>query len=104
MSDRPTVRIDPDLSDLLPAFIARKRDDLKSIIKLSGDGDFASVAGIAHKLIGEGGSFGLDAITDGGRRMEQAARARDAATAAAAANELLEYLDSVHIVYSTKDE
>lgn len=104
MNEKPTVTVDSELRDLLPAFIERKRGDLKRILQLAGEGNFALVATTAHKLIGEGGSFGIDVITDTARKMERAANGREAALVISLANELLDYLDSVRIVYSTKDE
>ncbi len=103
MTEKPTVRIDPGLSDLLPGFLARKCSDLDTVIAKSRDGDFEGIAPIAHRMIGEGSSFGIEKVTEAGRLLERAAKARQAQTVATIARELREYLDSVRIVYSTPD-
>jgi HPt (histidine-containing phosphotransfer) domain-containing protein len=95
------AHVDPDLRDLIPGFLARKRDDTRAILSgLSGEHiDFEELARIGHKLKGEGGSYGFDAISHYGAEIEQAARSRDAVTIRHYANELAAYLDSLQIEY-----
>ncbi|MGO9449878.1 MAG: Hpt domain-containing protein [Candidatus Binataceae bacterium] len=100
MTEPLTIEIDPDLSDLIPGFLARKRTDLKTILESVQSGNFELIGQIAHRLKGEGGSFGIEAISEAGRRIEAAARAREADAITAITCELLAYLDSVHIVYA----
>jgi len=104
MISRPTVSIDAGLEDLLSAFFARKRNDLNRTITQSRVRDFDAIANTAHRLIGEGSSFGFDAITETGRKIERAARAHQGKVIAYLAKELLLYLDTVQIVYSAMDE
>jgi HPt (histidine-containing phosphotransfer) domain-containing protein len=95
------ARVDPDLSELIPGFLARKRFDARTI--LTGVGaehvDFDTVSRIAHNLKGEGGSYGLDAISLYGAEIEQAARNHDATAIRDYANQLYLYLDLVKIEY-----
>src|SRR5208282_988342 len=100
MTGKSTIEIDPELSDLIPGFLARKRTDLQTILESVRNGDFESIGRIAHRLKGEGGSFGIEAITEAGRDIEGAARAREPDAITSIARELLPYLDSVHIVYA----
>jgi len=100
MTGKSTIEIDPELSDLIPGFLARKRTDLQTILESVRNGDFESIGRIAHRLKGEGGSFGIEAITEAGRDIEGAARAREPDAIISFARELLTYLDSVHIVYA----
>ena len=104
MSEKTKIEVDSGLSDLIPAFLERKRSDLNSIVSNSRFGNFTAIATIAHRFIGEGSSFGIDAITESGRKIETAARAHQAKAVELLALELLRYLDSVEIVYSAKDE
>jgi len=96
-----TARIDPDLSDLMPDFLARKRSDASAILTgISGEHiDFEELSRIGHKIKGEGGSFGLDAISVYGAEIEQAARNHDAEAIRHHATQLAVYLDSVQIEY-----
>jgi HPt (histidine-containing phosphotransfer) domain-containing protein len=100
MTEAPTATIDRDLSDLVPDFLARKRAELAGLIALARRGEFEAVARMAHKLAGQGASFGFDKITEAGRAMERATRAHESGQIIATAEELLTYLNSVRIVYS----
>jgi HPt (histidine-containing phosphotransfer) domain-containing protein len=95
------ARIDSDLSDLIPEFLAHKRSDTSVILSAlsNGDIDFDTLARIGHKLKGEGGSYGLDDISVYGAEIEAAAHNHDAAALRRCAGELAEYLDSVRIEY-----
>ena len=95
------AQVDPDLCDLIPEFLEHKRGDTRAILSgISGEHiDFEALSGIGHKLKGEGGSYGLDAISLYGAEIERAARSRDAEAIRRYANELATYLDSVQIEY-----
>ena len=97
-----TAQIDPDLYDLIPGFLEHKRDDTRAILSgISGEHiDFEALSRIAHKIKGEGGSYGLDAISLYGAEIEQAALSHDADAIRRYANELAAYLDSVQIEYT----
>ncbi len=95
------VQIDPDLCDLIPGFLEHKRDDTRAILSAASAEhiDFEALRGIGHRLKGEGGSYGLDAVSLYGAEIERAARNHDAETIRRYANELATYLDSVQIRY-----
>lgn len=103
MSEKTKIEVDASLSDLIPAFLERKRADLNSIVSNSRFGNFEAITTIAHRFIGEGGSFGIDAITESGRKIEAAARAHQAKLVESLALRLLMYLASIEIVYAAKD-
>jgi len=95
------AQVDPDLSDLIPDFLQHKRDDAQAILAgLSRDQiDFDALSRIGHKLKGDGGSYGFEAISFYGAEIERAARSHDAATVRHCAGELAVYLDSVQVEY-----
>ena len=96
--DRVVVEVDPDLTDLVPAFLDRKRADARAIHQAIESDDFAAVAALGHKLKGEGGSFGFDVITEIGAALEQTAKHFDRDYAMRLALDLAEYLQKVEIV------
>jgi HPt (histidine-containing phosphotransfer) domain-containing protein len=61
---RVTVKVDPDLIDLIPDFLTRKRADLQTLKGAVESGDLATIAALGHKIKGEGGSFGFDAMSE----------------------------------------
>jgi HPt (histidine-containing phosphotransfer) domain-containing protein len=93
------AQVDPDVYDLMPGFLARKRSETRVILSAVSAAavDFEEVSRIGHRLKGEGGSYGLDSITVYGTEIEQAARKHDAAAIRHYANELAAYLDSLQI-------
>ncbi|HXZ88841.1 MAG TPA: Hpt domain-containing protein [Candidatus Binataceae bacterium] len=96
---RVVVHIDRDLSDLVPGFLARKREDAAAIIRAAEISDYGALASIGHKIKGEGGSYGLDAVSEIGAAVEQAAKACDLAAVRQCAQQLAEFLDNLEIVY-----
>ncbi len=99
MAARIVVGIDTDLRDLFPGFLVRKAADARTILASIGRGDWELIAATAHKLKGEGGSYGLDRITDLGLALEEAAKQKDQAATRLLADELASYLAQVEVVY-----
>ncbi len=99
MPDRVIVEVDPDLSDLIPGFLAHKRDDVAAIFEAVTRRDYAEISHIAHRIKGEGGSYGFDLMTELGRGLEQAAATRDDGAVTTLARQLLNYMDRLEIVF-----
>jgi HPt (histidine-containing phosphotransfer) domain-containing protein len=93
------VEIDEELSDLIPGFLERKREDARTLTASIERGEMAAIARLGHKIKGEGGSYGIDAISDVGRELEEAAKNHDLTMARRLANELSNFLDRLEIVY-----
>lgn len=68
-----TEGIDPILMDLLPDFIDSLFEDLKNVREAVSREDFLTVKKIAHTMKGNGGTYGLNEITEVGREMEERA-------------------------------
>jgi PAS domain S-box-containing protein len=94
------VHIDADLSDLVPNFLAHKRDDARTIAAAIEMGDYATLSQLGHKMKGEGGSYGFDAITTMGAGLEDAAKVKDQVAARHWATELATFLDTLEVVYA----
>ncbi|MGB6561476.1 MAG: response regulator [Candidatus Binataceae bacterium] len=93
------VQIDQDLSDLVPGFLARKREDARAVLAAVEHGDAEAIARLGHKMKGEGGSYGLDAVTDLGRELEQAGKDSDFDAARRLGRDLTNFLERLEIVY-----
>jgi HPt (histidine-containing phosphotransfer) domain-containing protein len=94
------VRIDPDLRDLVPIFIAHKREDAQAIVAAIASADYEALSQLGHRIRGEGGSYGFEELTKIGATLEISAKSRDLAAVRKSAQELIAYLDSVEIVYN----
>ena len=99
MPDRVIVEVDEDLSDLIPGFLIHKRADIDTIFEAVTRRDYAEISRIAHRVKGEGGSYGFDTMTEIGRSLEHAAATRDDGAVTTLARQLLSYLDHVEIVF-----
>jgi HPt (histidine-containing phosphotransfer) domain-containing protein len=76
-----------------------KRADIDTIFEAVTRRDYAEIGRIAHRVKGEGGSYGFDTMTEIGRSLEHAAATRDDGAVTTLARQLLSYLDHVEIVF-----
>lgn len=104
MPDRVIVEVDEGLSDLIPGFLTHKRADVATILEAITRDDYAEIARIAHRIKGEGGSYGFDTMTELARSLEVAASTRDDSAATTLARQLLNYIDHVEIVFQPSDD
>ena len=104
MADRTIVEVDEDLSDLIPGFLTRKRADVAAIFDALARRDFAEVSHVAHRIKGEGGSYGFDSMTEIGRSLEHAAAMRDDGAVTTLARQLLSYMDHLEIVFRPSED
>ena len=104
MPDRVIVEVDEDLSDLIPGFLTHKRADIATIFEALARRDYAAISSIAHRIKGEGGSYGFESMTEMGRALERAAATRDDGAVTTLARQLLNYIDRVEIVFQPSSE
>lgn len=94
----PVVQVDADIGDLVPGFLERKRADASSIIEALGRGNLELVARLAHRIKGEGGSYGFEEISEIGAALENASKAGEIEDAKRFAKVLAAYLETVQVV------
>lgn len=99
MSGKITVVIARDYEDLIPDFLANRRKDLQRIGGALESGDFDAVRFAGHGLKGLGSTYGFEAISELGARLEDSALAEDAGTIARLLSELTDYLDRLQVVF-----
>ncbi len=95
---RVTVEVDPDLIDLIPDFLTRKRADLQTLKGALESGDLTTIASLGHKIKGEGGSFGFDTMSEIGAALEASAKKGDRASAQQLVTDLFNYLEKIEVV------
>ncbi|MGH7925852.1 MAG: Hpt domain-containing protein [Candidatus Binatus sp.] len=104
MPDRVIVEVDEDLSDLIPGFLTHKRADVAEIFEAVARRDYAGIGRVAHRIKGEGGSYGFESMTEMGRSLEHAAAVRDSSAVTTLAHQLLNYMDRLEIVFQPSSE
>ncbi len=98
MSEKIFIKADPDLIDLIPGYLDKRRDNIGAIKKLLADGNFEEIRVLAHRMKGSGGSYGFDRITEIGAAMEIAAKDQAKDRISQELEQLSEYLSKVEIV------
>jgi HPt (histidine-containing phosphotransfer) domain-containing protein len=91
------VLVDPDLADLVPGFLASKRNDADLIAAATEKADYDTLRELGHRLKGEGGGYGFDGISKIGAFLQQAAICHNLAAVREAHAALVEYLDSIEL-------
>ena len=94
------VTPDPDFVELVPGFLSNCRADADAMRAALPRGDFPTIVSVGHRLRGAGASYGFDAISVEGRRIEAAAKNSDASGVATGLAALEAYLRQVKVVAS----
>jgi CheY-like chemotaxis protein/HPt (histidine-containing phosphotransfer) domain-containing protein len=94
---RVTVRVDPGIADLVPAFLQSRRKDTGAISAALELGDFENVRVLGHNMKGSGGGFGFARISEIGASLEDAAVRKGAGEIRMQCAALVQYLDRVHV-------
>ncbi len=97
-----TIIIDIELQEITPGFLENRKNDLKSIQEALTAKDLASVEVISHKIAGNAGSYGFHDLGDIGKRMEEAAQAKDIDIISQELKKMKTYLSDIKIEYKKK--
>ncbi|OQX56274.1 MAG: Hpt domain-containing protein [Candidatus Cloacimonas sp. 4484_209] len=93
-----TIRIDPDIADLIPGFLKNREEDITQITKCLDKNDFETIERLGHSMKGAGAGYGFDGITEIGLTIEKAAKQKDVTAIKKSLKELETYLKQVVIV------
>ena len=97
MSESIQVTVPRDLEPLMPRFLANRKLEIARMQASLAAADFDAVRQAGHSLKGVGGSFGFQALTDLGGRIETSANACDTAAVAASIEEYADYMNRLAI-------
>jgi len=93
------VHIDPDLEEIVPGFLENRRRDVQTLETALQQNNLAQIHIIGHRMKGDGGGYGFDAITMMGDALEQAAAGEDRDAIRRHTAELIDFLARVTVVY-----
>ncbi|MBF0550018.1 MAG: response regulator, partial [Deltaproteobacteria bacterium] len=100
---RPAGRIelvlDADFQELTEEYLSYLAENVEAISSSLDIGDFDTIYELGHKMKGAGGSFGLNAVTDIGALIQDAAEFREAESVRVHVKALSEFLAGVVIRY-----
>ena len=94
-----TVYIDQGLEDIVPGFLENRRRDVQILEAALQNSNLAQIEIIGHRMRGDGGGYGFDAISMIGAALEQAAAREDSIAIRRHVDELIDFLARVTVVY-----
>ena len=93
-----TVYIDQGLEEIVPGFLENRRRDVQTVETALRQNDFNTICVIGHRMRGDGGGYGFDAISTIGEAMEQAAARQDQEAISRHLSSLVDFLARVEVV------
>jgi histidine phosphotransfer protein HptB len=94
-----TVCIDQGLEDIIPGFLENRRRDVQTLESALQERNLTQIQIIGHRMRGDGGGYGFDAISMMGTALEQAAVRQDWSAIGRHIAELIDFLARVTVVY-----
>ena len=91
--------IDQALEEIVPGFLENRRRDVQILETALQESNLAQIQLIGHRMRGDGGGYGFDAISTIGSALEQAAAREDRDAIRRQIAELIDFLDRVTVVY-----
>ncbi|NND61274.1 MAG: Hpt domain-containing protein [Gammaproteobacteria bacterium] len=86
---------DPYVKELLPGYIARRREEVVTLRQALEQNDLKKLRLTGHNLHGSGAAYGLPRISELGRALERAAAADDTAAVSEVLDTLQSYVDTL---------
>ena len=94
-----TVYIDSGLEEIVPVFLENRRRDVQTLETALQENNLTQIRMIGHRMKGDGGGYGFDAISLMGTALEQAAAREDRSAIRRHTAELIDFLARVTVVY-----
>lgn len=99
-SNKMIVQIKSDVAELVPVFLETRKKDIIKLMEALNQGDFEAIRRLGHDMKGAGGGYGFDYVSEIGKAIEEAAKAKDSKETMRWIGELASYLDNVEIIYN----
>ena len=94
-----TLYIDQGLEEIVPGFLENRRRDAQTLETALQESNLAQIQLIGHRMRGDGGGYGFDAISELGAGLEQAAAREDRDAIRRHTAKLIDFLVRVNVVY-----
>jgi len=86
----------------MPIFMRNRRRDVATLRIAVDEKDFKTVRLLGHRMKGDGGGYGFDAISEIGEVLEQAAIREDRTVIVRQTDNLEDFLSRVQVVYGNR--
>ncbi len=97
--ERIIVHVEAYLERILPRYLVGRREEVVSLLGRTVPNDLDTIRVLGHRMKGTGGAYGLDAITEIGRTLEQAAIHQSINEIEDLLDGFLNYLDRLEVIY-----
>jgi len=94
-----TVCVDQGLEEIIPGFLENRRRDVQILEAALKESNLVQIQIIGHRMRGDGGGYGFDAISMMGAALEQAAAREDTSAIRRQIAEFIDFLARVTVVY-----
>jgi HPt (histidine-containing phosphotransfer) domain-containing protein len=94
-----TVYIDQGLEEIVPGFLENRRHDVQTLETALQENNLAQIHTIGHRMKGDGGGYGFDAISEMGAALEHAADREDRTAVRRHIADLADFLARLRVVY-----
>ncbi|MFC1522049.1 response regulator [Elusimicrobiota bacterium] len=94
-----TVKIDPDIRELIAGFLDKRRKDVQRLNDLIDKKDFEAISQLGHMLKGDGKSYGFDEISNIGVGLETSGHNKDINSIISLVADYESYLKNIKPVY-----
>lgn len=86
---------------LIPSFLDNRRDDISTIRDALARQDYGTIRLLGHRMKGDGGSYGLDRITEIGAALEEAAAGPDVEGIRRSLDDLSDFVTRLEVTKQT---
>ncbi len=97
--ERIIVHVEAYLERILPRYLVGRREEVLSLLGRTNSDDLDTIRVFGHRMKGTGGAYGLDAITEIGNTLEQAAIHQSINEIEELLDSFLNYLDRLEVIY-----
>ena len=93
------IKIDPELAELIPAFLKNRESDIRGLNESLAKSDYVIIERLGHGMKGAGAGFGFDEITEIGALIEKAAKEKKSDEIQKGIEKLTNYMKLLEVTY-----
>lgn len=97
MQKKELVDIDIDLQDLIPQFLANRKNDMTLLGQLAEKNDLEELSKLAHKIKGAAAGYGFSTLSSYADKIEQLAKRKEASAIPSLVSTMKSHFDSIEV-------
>ena len=98
-SGKIRVQVNPILVELVPIYLRRRDEDVRTLVSMLETGDFLKIQTVGHKLCGNASTYGFHELSRIGSQLEAAAKAHEVSKIEELTRDLTTYLRRLEVVF-----